>query len=210
MQDFHLAELARRLENLLRVGTIEAADYGKAMVRVRCGELVTGWLPWLTSRARHDVDWWAPEVGEQVLVLSPSGEMVNGLVLPAIYQTAAPAPEAVPTVRSVTFQDGTRIAYDRAAHRLSVDCVGEVVITNANTITVQSGGAVTVKAPSITLDTPLCTVTGRLNVGNGMNVSGSSGNGGAATFAGDVIAAGISLITHTPPGDSGGSTGAPR
>lgn len=210
MHDYHLTELARRLENLLRVGTVEAADYAKARVRIRCGQLVTGWLPWLTARAGQDVDWWAPDIGEQVLVLSPSGDMALGIVLPAIYQRAVPAPEDTPDVRHIAFGDGTTVKYDRVAHRMTVDCVGAVTITNAATITVQSGGAVSVQAPSITLDTPTCTISGRLNVGNGMNVSGSSGNGGAATFAGDVIAAGISLITHTHPGDSGGSTGAPR
>lgn len=210
MQDFHLTELARRLENLLRVGTVEATDYAKARVRIRCGQLVTGWLPWLTARAGQDVDWWAPEVGEQVLVLSPSGDMALGIVLPAIYHSASPAPEASPDVRSIAFGDGTSIKYDRAAHSLTVDCVGSVTITNASTITVQSGGSVTVQAPSVTLDTDTCTVTGRLNVGNGMNVSGNSGNGGAASFAGDVIAKGISLIAHTHPGDSGGTTGAPQ
>ncbi len=210
MDAFNLAEIARRLENMLRVGSVDAADYGRARVRIRCGQLVTGWLPWLTARAGHDVDWWAPDLGEQVLVLSPSGEMANGIVLPALYRGAVPAPETTPDVRSIAFGDGTSIKYDRAAHRLSVSCVGDVTVTNASTITVQSGGAVTVQAPSVTIDTPMCTVSGRLNVGNGMAVTGSVGGSAAATFSGDVVAGGISLTGHTHPGDSGGTTGAPR
>lgn len=210
MNDYHLTELARRLENILRVGTVHAADYPRARVRVQSGDLITGWLPWLTARAGQDIDWWAPDIGEQVLVLSPSGDIANGLVLAAIYQTNAAAPEDTPDIRRIKFGDGTTLHYDRAGHHLRAHCVGDITLTNANTITIESGDALTVKAPKITLDAPACIVTGRLNVGNGMNVSGISGNGGAASFGGDVIAGGISLITHTHPGDSGGTTGAPQ
>ncbi|MEE9357245.1 hypothetical protein [Candidatus Vondammii sp. HM_W22] len=39
---YELAEIERRLANLIRLGTVEQADYDKARVRVRSGELLTG------------------------------------------------------------------------------------------------------------------------------------------------------------------------
>ena len=44
-------DLARRLANLLRLGTIEQVDHPAARVRVRSGDIVTTWLPWFTWRA---------------------------------------------------------------------------------------------------------------------------------------------------------------
>jgi len=144
--DYSFAELERRLWNLLRPGVIAEADYGAAKVKIQSGDLVTGWIPWLTTRAAGDSDWWAPEVGEQVLMLSPGGDPAQAVVLPALYQQAHPAPAADENVRRVKFADGTVIEYDRAAHRLKVDCVGDIEIHAAKNVTVNVDGNVTANA----------------------------------------------------------------
>tara|TARA_R110000824_G_scaffold118575_1_gene270877 strand:- start:268 stop:864 length:597 start_codon:yes stop_codon:yes gene_type:complete len=121
-QEFDLAELARRLTNIVRPGTIDSADYGAALVRVRFdANWVSGWLPWLTRRAGADVDWWAPEVGEQVIVLSPMGDPAQGWVLPAGYSNAVPAPAASPDMAVALFQDGFKVSHDRANNHTVLD-----------------------------------------------------------------------------------------
>ena len=80
--------------------------------------VLTGWLSWLTIRAGDDRTWWAPSVGEQVLILSPSGELAAGVVLPALYRKAHPAPESDPGKHTRLYRDGARIEYDAAAHKL--------------------------------------------------------------------------------------------
>jgi phage baseplate assembly protein gpV len=45
-----VSELIRRLEQLLRYGTIDALDLGAARCRVRSGELLSNWIPWLAQR----------------------------------------------------------------------------------------------------------------------------------------------------------------
>lgn len=153
MSQFDVVELARRLENLIRNGTIAEADYPAARVRVKYdvdangSDVLTGWLPWSTSRAGSAIDWWAPEVGEQVTVLSPSGDMALGVVLPSIYQTAHPAPTNDPNKRLVNFGDGSFVEYDRTAHKLTVTVNGgDTVLNTTGNLDAAVGGNATVNA----------------------------------------------------------------
>ncbi|WP_434361058.1 phage baseplate assembly protein V [Parasalinivibrio latis] len=115
-----LAELERRLANLLMTGQVADVDYPSGYVKVAAGALTTTWLPWVTHRAGPDVSFWAPEVGEQVMVLSPCGEPELGVVLPAIYQNLYPHTDQRETVKRVQFADGADMSYDRARHALAI------------------------------------------------------------------------------------------
>lgn len=115
---FESTELDRRISNLIRLGTIAQADYASAKVRVKAGDILTGWLPWMSQRAGGDVSWHAPEVGEQVLILAPSGELNQGVVLTGLFQLAHPAPANTPEKQQTLYKDGAVIEYDRTAHHL--------------------------------------------------------------------------------------------
>lgn len=228
-EGYRLTDLERRLHNLLRVGTVSAVDAESARCRVAAGGITTTWLPWLTQRAGPDRTWWAPEPGEQVMLLSPSGDAAQAVVLPAVYRAAHPAPGERVTHHVSEYADGTRIEYDREASQLTLECVGDVVIKNARTITIENGdtiqitagGAVTLTAPSLTVDAPQSTFTGAVLVQGALTyrggMTGSGGSGAAASIqgtvnvtGGDVTADGISLKTHTHTGDDGGNTSQPR
>lgn len=115
--DFRVSELERKLHNLIRFATIIEADYERALVRVKDGDLETSFLPWVTQRANGaEALWDAPEVGERVILFSPSGETGAGVVFPAIYCSDNPAGEESADVVSRTHSDGATFAYDRAAH----------------------------------------------------------------------------------------------
>ncbi len=81
MVEFEITELHRRLANLVMLGKVVEADYGHVIpkLKVNIGELQTARLPMLTQRAGNDVSWWPLEVGEQVVVLSPSGDLTQEL-----------------------------------------------------------------------------------------------------------------------------------
>ena len=80
----------RRLDNLLRLGTIAEVDYANATARVKAGGITTDFLPWITCRA-GDVKTWSPvSVGEQVLILAVSGEFNSGIILAGVYASNAP------------------------------------------------------------------------------------------------------------------------
>jgi phage baseplate assembly protein V len=159
--DYETSDLARRSANYIRIGRVAEADYDKGLIRIGIQEdedgqpeITTDWLPWVTQRAGNDRFWWAPEVGEPVVLLSPSGELAQGFALPAAFSTDYPANGDKATVQRTTFADGAVLEYDREAHRYTVDltdCEGAVLI-KAKTVTVQSTGEVTINGSQIHLN----------------------------------------------------------
>lgn len=192
------AELSRLLANLIRTGTILDLDIQNARCRVKTGGLTTEWLPWFALRAGNTITWSAPDIGEQCIIFSPSGELAAGLVLVGLYADAHPAPSNSGTQHLIKFPDGATIVYDHAASHLDIAAVATVHIAASG---------------SITIDCPHTIINGKLTVNdlftytNGMR--GQGGDEGTAIITGDVIADGVSLKNHRHPGDSGGTTGAP-
>ena len=83
--DYELTDTARNIGSLLRFGKVLSVDNQNRTCRVELQEkLQTDDLPWITARAGGNVFWSAPSVDETVLVLSPSGELNNAVVLPAL------------------------------------------------------------------------------------------------------------------------------
>jgi phage baseplate assembly protein V len=117
MSNARIGELERRLSNTIRPGTVLEADYAKARLRVTMGDNTSAWLPWLTSRAGEDRTWHAPEVGEQVIVMAPGGELSAGYVMPGgVYKNDYPANADKAEISRTTYKDGAVIEYDREAH----------------------------------------------------------------------------------------------
>ncbi|RRO13955.1 phage baseplate assembly protein V [Pectobacterium aquaticum] len=204
-----LTEIQRLLRNLIRVGVVTHVNTADALCRVQTGEMTTGWLNWLTRRAGRSSDWWAPSIGEQVLILSIGGELDTAFVLPGIYSDNNPAPSASADAYHVSFPDGAVIEYEPATSALTVSGIKTADITASESLTA-TVPLVTVRASTrITLDTPevVCTnklITGTLEVQQGGEMRGNiQHSGGSLSSNGKV------LHTHKHPGDSGGITGAP-
>lgn len=138
-------ELSRRLENIIRIGTVAEIDYAARRVRVESGELLTGWLKWRAGRAGQTRTWDPPTIGEQVMILSPSGELANGIVLPSIYCDEFDAPSGNRDEHTVRYPDGAQVTYNHAT--------GALHATGIRTATIEA-------ADLITLDTPEVFVTG--------------------------------------------------
>lgn len=221
-QQWAQAETERILANLIRIGVVTELDDANARVKVRTGGLITDWLPWLTHRACEDRSWWAPEPGEQVVVLSPYGDQSQAVVMPAIYQTAYPAPANLRTTSRVEFKDGAFVEYDREGHHyhLDVPAGGSITLHIGGTTLLLEDGKTTLSTPQLLVDSPQSTFTGTVTVqglltylagmvGKGGGGAAASIQGSVSVISGDVTADGISLKTHTHPGDSGGTTGPP-
>ncbi|KHT33658.1 phage baseplate assembly protein V [Pectobacterium carotovorum] len=204
-----LTEIQRLLRNMNRVGVVTHVNTADALCRVQTGGMTTGWLNWLTRRAGRSRDWWAPSIGEQVLILSIGGELDTAFVLPGIYSDNNPAPSASPDALHISFPDGAVIEYEPATGALTVSGIKTADVTASESLTA-TVPLVTVRASTrITLDTPevVCTnklITGTLEVKQGGTMSGNiEHSGGSLSSNGKV------LHTHRHPGDSGGTTGAP-
>lgn len=201
-----IATLSRMLENLIRIGTISAVDHGAALCRVDSGELESEWVPWVERRTGNTRTWDPPTVGEQVVLLSPSGEPAGGVALRGLYRDTHPAPSASPSEHVITYPDGARMAYDHVS--------GALTVTGIQTATIQA-------AVSVTLDTPLTHCTGKLTVDdlltyrNGVNGTGGENNhvlnGTFIHDEGVLSSHGKVLHTHQHTGvqTGGGNTGAP-
>ncbi len=120
MFEFEITELNRRVANMVRLGRVAAIDYAGSIpkVRVRIAPLTTAWLPLLSLRAGPDKQWWPVEVDEQVVVISPSGELNQGVVLGSIFQNRFPSNANDIDVHRTTYSDGAVIEYNKATHRL--------------------------------------------------------------------------------------------
>ncbi len=157
--EYRVTELERRLANLMRIGTVDQLDEAAARVRVKSGDLLTGWLPWLTRRAGEDRDWWAPEPGEQVLILSPDGDPAQGIVLPAIYRDAYPAPADSKNRRRIEFKDGGYAEYNRETGVLTVSAEGKATVIGKGTVEIIGAAGGQVKG--IVQGDCLCAFTGQ-------------------------------------------------
>lgn len=169
----NITDLLRRLENLIRLGTIAAVDHQAARCTVKSGGLSIPNLPWLALRAGDSSDWDPPTVGEQCILIAPSGEPAQGVALVGLYSQQRPAPANSANVRRRTYPDGAVINYDHATHTLSA--------------TLPSGGKAQLTAPG------------------GVTILGNVDITGTVTVSADVVASGISLVTHKHGGVQTGS-----
>ena len=116
---FLIAELHRKLENLVRRGVVAEVDADAGRARVRISDIQTAWLPWTARRAGDDKTWWAPAVGEHVCLMAPGGELEGAVIVAALNSTENPPPETDPNVAALHFRDGAVLQYDAGAGVLS-------------------------------------------------------------------------------------------
>ncbi|WNI83127.1 phage baseplate assembly protein V [Enterobacter ludwigii] len=172
-----LNEVMRVLRNLIRIGIVTDINLDEGLCRVQTGGMQTTWLNWLTCRAGRSRVWWAPSVGEQVLLLAIGGELDTAFVLPGIFSDDNPAPSASPDAFHVAFPDGAVIEYEPENGALTVSGIKTADVTASDSITA-TVPVVLVKAETrITLDTPevVCTnklITGTLEVQKGGKMTG--------------------------------------
>ncbi|CAI1510092.1 phage baseplate assembly protein V [Serratia fonticola] len=182
-----LSELARAVRNLIRIGVVADVNIDEGCCRVQTGGNTTAWLNWLTCRAGRSRTWWAPSIGEQVLVLALGGELDTAFVLPGIYSDDFPPPSTSADAFHISFPDGAVIEYEPETGALTVTGIKTADVTAAESVTV-TVPVVTVNASEkITLATPevVCTnklTTGTLEVQKGGEMKGNiSHSGGTFT-----------------------------
>lgn len=173
----NIHDLARKINNLIRSGLVTDVDLVEGLCRVQTGGMQTTWLNWLTCRAGRSRVWWAPSVGEQVLLLAIGGELDTAFVLPGIFSDDNPAPSASPDAFHVAFPDGAVIEYEPDNGALTVSGIKTADVTASDSITATVPVMLVKASTRITLDTPevVCTnklITGSLEVQKGGTMTG--------------------------------------
>ena len=190
-------ELQRLLVNMIRLGTVAELDTAAARCRIQTGEILTDFVPWIVPRAGTTIEWSAPAIGEQVLLISLGGDTHGAVALRGVYSDSFAAPESSAARHLVQYQDGAVIEYDHDAHAL------KATLPAGGTAEITADGGVTINGP--------LTVNGDTEINGDTQVNGDTGCTGTVTGDTDVIAAGISGKGHKHPGvQSGGAqTGGP-
>lgn len=191
-ESLELADLRRRLANLIRIGTISQVNYKNATARVQIGQIETTWLPWLL-RDGEDKVWHGVDLKEQVLVLSPSGDLNQGLIVPSIYKEPISDDGNLFKMR---FMDGSVLSFNRKNGDLIADITGNAQIKTPQEIIAEADKSVTIKSPTIILDGNV-TVTQNLTVNKDVNTLGNvslSGGGPGIARIGDAVS--VDATTH--------------
>ena len=207
-----LNDMMRRVNNLVRIGKVSELDLANARCRVSTGDNVTAWLPWITHRAGRTRSWWAPSVGEQVLLLSMGGELNTAFVLPAVFSDASPAPSASADAIHLAFPDGAIFEYEPKTSALKVTGIKTAVINASQKVDVTAPEVRCTASTRITLDTPevVCTsklTTGSLEVKQGGTLTGNITHSGGSLISNGII---VHLHRHSGVQSGNGQTGGPQ
>ena len=206
------ADLNRRLENLIRFGTIKTINPSKPIPRVivNLGDIDTPEIRCMNVRSGADATWDMPSDGEECVVVSPCGEIgPTSFVLYGFYNDDHPAPSDDLNQKIRMFADGCVIAYDVSAHHLSAILPGGGtavltadggVIVNGNTTI---NGDLTLNGNQTTNGSTV--ISGNHTVGGSQLVQGSSHSTGHFSTEDDVTAGDISLKNHKTSGVQPGS-----
>lgn len=139
MIDLTLAEQYRLLMNLIRFGIVIEVDLVQTVARVQTGELQTDWIRWGVARAGDAVDWWAPSVGEQVVLFAPGGALENAVIAFSLYSDYALPPDNGKKTHVTRYPDGAKKSYDPASGLLSLLGMISGMVSMSDTLTINVG-----------------------------------------------------------------------
>ncbi len=201
----------RLLRNLIRIGTVAFVDLDNGLCRVDTSDNTTNWLHWLTARAGRTRTWWAPSVGEQVILLALGGELDTAFVLPGVFSDDFPAPSASADAVHIAFPDGAVIEYEPLTGALLATGIKTATVNAADSVAVTSPLITCTASTRITLDTPevICThklTTQTIDIQQGGTMTGKLTHSG-----GNLSSNGVVVHTHKHKGvqTGGGLTDGP-
>lgn len=196
------AEIYRLIMNMIRFGIVEQVNLtlDPPKARVRCGELLTDWVPRSVRRAGNASSWWPPTEGEQVIILSAGGELSAGVIIAALYQKSAPAPMNTANTQHITHPDGAVIEYNADT--------GALKATGIKTATLDAGESINATAPEITctasvkitLDTPTVECSNHLKTATFEVTEGGQMTGNIQHSGGTFSSNGVVIDSHNHGG----------
>lgn len=176
----------RTIGDLLRVGLVDSVDLVAGKVVVSFGDQTTPPIDWLMTVGDTTV-WIPPTVGQQILVVTPEGDVEQAIALNGLPSSAF-APLFAGLKNAIRFADGAQVSYDPEAGELDVHTPGNVTITAPGGVVIAGG----------------TTITGDVAITGSVTVSET------LTATTDVVGGGKSLKDHKHTGGTiSGQTGTP-
>ena len=121
---FAAAEADRRLADAVRVGTVSRIVGERAVVDFGGAESAELDVATISAGGHHV--WMQRSVGEQVVVVCPSGDLSQGIVLASLRSGANAAPSGDPGAYKAVFADGTVV--EHAGGVTTIECATEVTV----------------------------------------------------------------------------------
>lgn len=201
-----ITEILRLVRNLIRIGTVTEIDLVAGKCRVQTGENITDWLQWLSARAGNTRTWFAPSVGEQVLIFSLGGELDAAFVLPGIFSDKFPAPSDSAEALHFTFSDGAVIEYEPKTGALKAVGIKSANVEATESITAKTKVVLVNASQKITLDAPTVECTHELIAKTLKVTEGGEMSGDVTHSGGSFTSNGIAVDDHSHGNvQSGGS-----
>lgn len=168
------AQADRMLAGLVIPCYVVGVDLVAAKVRVSDGgDWTSAWVRWhavAAGKARH---WRAPSMGEQGVLVSPSGEPAQGTFVPGLYGNAGAPPDNRDHVEVWRFDDGGSLVYDWAAKSYTITLPsGTVNIMVGSSKAVITDTAITAESTAIVAKAPTITLQGSVEIVGPLRVTG--------------------------------------
>lgn len=167
-----IARIGRVVE-AVKDDPLDPGDIPRVLVQIggaSKGSYIRNWMPWTTARAGYDGEWWAPELDEQVVVLAPSGNLAQGIIVGSLFRGALtfdsqadkiiardPTPNASEIEKQIhkrVYKDGSTITYDRNKHSLSsvIKTAPDASKETSTTITANESIVLTAGSTKVTIN----------------------------------------------------------
>ena len=135
------------LANLNRIGLVSQVLVDQTGVFVKVSHQaqrgkVSGWLPVLqgNTKAGGNIDYWTPQVGEQVAVSYLSSGLEDGICHGSFFNKHNPPPTTNQQVQVEKKADGTIFTYDNGAKQWTIAAQGKVNLSTLGDVTLSCGG----------------------------------------------------------------------
>lgn len=155
-------ELRRRMQSMIRLGFVSEIHESNNLIKVKHGDLETPFIRWFSSSAGETIDYRCPSLNEQCVLLNfASGN--NGsqtVALIGLFSDKYPAPSLKANEILRVYPDGSKVLYDKDAHKLTIDVKGETEIKTTGKTVVNAGDVVSVNGSKIHLNNGKGVVTG--------------------------------------------------
>lgn len=174
MANFDELETKRRMHNSIIIAEISEINWEKYEMRVKRGEITTGWLkfPAIISNTYR---YYQPiRQGMQVVMTSASGDLNGASIVGVLWKVDMPPPALPvgkrPVTELVEFDDGSFIKYDKDTGTLEVEMTKGDIKLKAKNIKIEAEKKLELTAEKIEMNATDIALESETLTHNGVNI----------------------------------------